>query len=104
MFRDVYKPQSGAALLAHVGLTVPDAATRAWLRRMYAVRKLRSNRPREAHALLTEALTEAGALKARGAYLLSHLLELRADVADACGDAPAGQSDRKRAEQMRRLT
>ena len=48
IYYDVYKPKSLTALLEAAGLTVPDAATKAWLRRMYAIRALRSNKPAEA--------------------------------------------------------
>lgn len=38
VLHDVYKPKSAVALLSMIGLTVPEPATKAWLRRMYAVR------------------------------------------------------------------
>ena len=100
VFYDVYKPASQSALLEAAGLHVPDAATKGWLRRMYAVRALRSNKPTEARARLTEALQEAGTLRGDGANLLSHLLELRADVAESVGDVSEADEDRARAIQM----
>ena len=103
VFHGVYKPASQSALLEAAGLHVPDAATKAWLRRMYAVRALRSNKPGEARGLLTEALQEAGKLRGSGANLLSHLLELRADVAESVGDVAEADEDRARAIQMRSL-
>ena len=83
---------------------VPEVATKAWLRRMYAVRALRSNKPAEARALLTEALQEASKLRGDAASLLSHLLELRADIAESVGDSEACNADRAHAKQMRSLT
>lgn len=83
---------------------VPEAATKAWLRRMYAVRALRSNKPGEARALLTEALKEASTLRGDAANLLSHLLEFRADIAESLGDVQARDADRAHALQMRSLT
>ena len=55
VLHDVYKPASCVALLSHVGIDVPEAAQKAWLRRMYAMRAMRSNKPAEAVSLLTEA-------------------------------------------------
>ena len=71
---------------------------------MYAVRALRSNKPGEARALLTEALKEASTLRGNAANLLSHLLEFRADVAESLGDVQARDADRAHALQMRSLT
>ena len=105
IFRDVYKPASAAALLAHIGVHVPDEAVKAWLRRMYAVRSMRANKPAEAHALLTEALGLAAPLKRRGCHLLSLLLDERADISEGLlGDASAAAADRERAAQLRELT
>jgi hypothetical protein len=56
---------------------------------MYAVRALRSNKPGEARALLTEALKEASTLRGDAANLLSHLLEFRADIAESLADVHA---------------
>lgn len=103
IFHDVYKPASCAALLAHTGIHVPDAAVKAWVRRMYAIRSLRQNKPAEAHALLTEALQQASPLRANSALLLAHLLDLRADVSDSLGDTEAAAADRKHASQMHAL-
>ena len=103
LFRDVYKPKSAVALLEHAGLSVPDAAGRAWLRRMYAMRSMRRNDPREAIALLTQALGEAGELKGRGASLLSEMLELRADLFGDLGDLASADADRKHAGKLRDL-
>ena len=105
IFRDVYKPASAAALLSHIcGLTIPDAAVKAWLRRMYAVRAMRANKAQEAHALLTEALTLAAPLKGDGSHLISLLLDERADVSEGLlRDAEAAAADRARAAQIRQL-
>lgn len=103
IFHDVYKPASCAALLAHTGIHVPDAAVKAWVRRMYAIRSLRQNKPTEAHALLTQALQQASPLRANSALLLAHLLDLRADVSDSLGDIEAAAADRKHASQMHSL-
>ena len=104
LFFDVYKPASCVALLKHVGVDVPDAAQRAWLRRMYAMRALRRNDPREAKTLLTQALTEASELRSSAAHMLQALLELRADVQESLGDREGATSDRQRAAHMRELT
>ena len=103
VFHNVYKPSSCAALLDHVGVTVPEAAQRAWLRRMYAMRALRSNKGGEALALLTEALQEASSLKGRAAHLLTLLLEQRADVHEMLRDAPSARDDRERAARLRAM-
>ena len=103
LFHDVYKPKSCVALLAHVDISVPEAAQRAWLRRMYAMRAMRANKHTEARALLTEALNEASSLRGNAAHMLQALLELRADVHDALGDAPKAVSDRERAASMRAM-
>ena len=105
IFRDVYKPASAAALLSHIcGLTIPDAAVKAWLRRMYAVRAMRANKAQEAHALLTEALTLSAPLKGDGSHLISLLLDERADVSEGLlRDAEAAAADRARAAQIRQL-
>ena len=79
------------------------AAQRAWLRRMYAMRAMRANKHTEARALLTEALNEASSLRGNAAHMLQALLELRADVHDALGDAPKAVSDRERAASMRAM-
>lgn len=100
---DVYKPAALDALLKEAGLAVPEAATKAWLRRMYAQRALRQNKVADARGLLSQALQEAAVLKTRGASLLAHLLDFRADVAESQKDYDAADSDRKRAEQMRSL-
>lgn len=103
-YYDVYKPKSGSAiLLAELGLAVPEAATRAWLHRMYAIRALRKNQPAEALSLLTTALNSAGTLGMSGAHLIDGLLELRADCSDQLRDAEAAAADRGRAAQMRKL-
>ena len=103
IFYDVYKPKSCVAMLEAEGITVPDVATKAWLKRMYAMRALRKNDPKEALGLLTTALNEAGSLRHQGATLLSHLLELRADVHDQLRDAASAEADRAKAQQMREL-
>ena len=104
VYYDVYKPASAVSLLDEVeGLCVPEAAARAWLKRMYAVRALRANDPAEALALVSLALNEAGALRHRSAHMLSLLLELRADIHDTLRQSDEAETDRQRAEQMRRL-
>ena len=103
VLHDVYKPKSAVALLEAVGLDVPEPAVKAWLRRMYAVRALRSNDPKEAIAILSEALVEAAPLKGNGAHLLSHLLELRSDVHVSVGNQEAAQQDSERAARIRGL-
>jgi len=103
IFYDVFKPSAAVALLELEGVSVPDAATKAWLKRMYAMRALRKNDPKEALGLLTIALNEAGALKHQGASLLSHLLELRADVHEQLRDPTSAASDRAMALLMRSL-
>mmetsp|Transcript_5048 Transcript_5048/g.13302 ORF Transcript_5048/g.13302 Transcript_5048/m.13302 type:complete len:212 (+) Transcript_5048:34-669(+) len=103
IFYDVYKPKSVVALLQQEGITVPQAALSAWLKRMYAMRALRRNDPKEAVGLLTLALNEAGALKQQGATLLAHMLELRADAYEQLQDQASANSDRVKAVQMRRL-
>jgi len=101
VFHDVYKPLSGQALLeAELGLDVPDAAVKAYLKKMYADRALRSNKPRDAIGLLTAALNEAGTLRTQAAFLLSRLLEQRADVHESLGDSGAAESDRAAAARM----
>ena len=70
---------------------------------MYAVRALRSNKAAEARALMTEALKETSSLRADGANLLSHLLELRADIAESLGDAKSCDADRAHSKQMKTL-
>lgn len=101
---DVYKPASAVALLEAEGVHVPEAATRAWLKRMYAVRALRRNNPQEALSLLTLGLNEAGALREQGVALLSHLLDLRADVHESVRDLQSARADREHATTMRKLT
>ena len=103
VFHDVYKPASCVALLEHIGIHVPDAAKKAWLRRMYAMRAMRSNKHAEAIALLTEGLQEASVLKSGAAHLLQQLLELRADVYDQLRDAEKAAADRKRAAGLRSM-
>ena len=100
LYYDIYKPKQCAALLGEVGISVPDAAMRAWLHRMYAMRAMRSNELTEARTLLTEALNEASSLESNAAYMLQALLELRADVHDALGDADKASEDRQRAAAM----
>jgi hypothetical protein len=106
VFHDVYKPASCVALLAHAGITTPEPARAAWLRRMYATRALRRNQPREAVALLTEALQEASTLKGAAAHMLQELLEMRADAHDLLQDESsrsAAAADRRRAASLREL-
>ena len=104
VYYDVYKPGSAATLLEHVeGLHVPEPATKAWLKRMYAMRSLRQNKPAEALGLVGMALNEAGVLKQRGAHMLSGLLELRADIHEQQQSAEAAAADRKHAQQMREV-
>ena len=104
VYHDVYKPASAVSLLEEVeGLHVPEAAARAWLKRMYAVRALRANDPAEALGLLSLALNEAGTLRTRAAHMLSLLLEMRADIHDMLRHDNEAETDRQRAEQMRRL-
>jgi hypothetical protein len=103
VFRGVYKPASAAAILDHIGVHVPDTAVKAWVRRAYALRALRSNSPAEARNLLTEALQTASVMKRRAANLMAELLDMRGDVAEALKDARAAEEDRARAAQMRRL-
>lgn len=97
----VYKPRSAHALLSTCGLSVPDEAAAAVLKRAYAIRALREGRPTEARDLLTAALNQAGALRMSAAYLLTELLELRADVSENLKDQEASAADRERAEQLR---
>ncbi len=105
IYYDVYKPKSGVALLLEeLKIDVPDEATRAWLHRMYAMRAMRSNQPREAVSLFTSALNEAGALGVRGALLLSQLLDKRADAHELVGDGEKAAADRAQAESMLGLT
>ena len=103
VFYDVHKPATCVALLQEEGITVPESATKAWLKRMYAMRALRANNPKEALGLLTGALNEAGSLRHQGATLLSHLLELRADVHEQLRDQASADADRAKAQQMRGL-
>ena len=104
LYHDVYKPASCVALLDVVGVDVPEPAQKAWLRRMYAMRALRSNKPGEAAALLTEALNEASVLRANAAHLIQSLLELRADAHEVSGERDKAAADRERAVGMRGLT
>ena len=102
IFHDVYKPKSAMALLSEeLHLSIPEEAGRAYLKKMYADRAMRANKPQEALGLLTAALVEAGTLRLRAALLLERLLEQRADVHEALGNAEAASADRARAEQMR---
>ena len=55
IFHDVYKPAACTALLEEIGVHVPEAAQKAWLRRMYAKRAMQCNKHDEAVALLTQA-------------------------------------------------
>jgi len=103
VFNDVHKPATCVALLQEEGITVPESATKAWVKRMYAMRALRANNPKEALGLLTSALNEAGSLRHQGATLLSHLLELRADVHEQLRDQASAEADRAKAQQMRGL-
>lgn len=100
----ISKTSDLVVLLEDANLRVPEPAQKAWLRRTYAVRALRRNKPGEARALLTEALGQAGALKSNAAALIAHLLELRADVAESQGDGEAAEQDRARSLKMRSLT
>jgi hypothetical protein len=102
IIHDVYKPASAMALLTkELGLQVPEEAGRAYLRKMYADRALRANKPQEALGLLTEALKTAGPLQRSAALLLCKLLEQRADVHEAVGDMEQALADRQTAERLR---
>ena len=57
----------------------------------------------EALGLLSLALNEAGTLRTRAAHMLSLLLEMRADIHDMLRHDNEAETDRQRAEQMRRL-
>jgi len=100
----ISKTNELVALLDDARLHVPEPASKAWVRRTYAVRALRRNKPGEARALLTQALHEAGALKSNAAALIAHLLDLRADVAESQGDGEAAEQDRAHSLKMRNLT
>ena len=82
---------------------MPDEASKAWLKRSYAVNALRRNDPAEACSLLTLALKDAAPLKERGALLLAALLDLRAEARQQLGQDDLAAADEKRAQQMRSL-
>lgn len=65
---------------------------------------LRRNERHEALSLLSEALIEASPLRGRGANLMLHLLELRADVHSSVGDLSAAETDIEHASRLRALT
>ena len=46
LFYNVHKPISGGALLAEVGVVVPDGAEQAYLCKMRADLAMRSNKPK----------------------------------------------------------
>ena len=107
VFHDVYKPISALALVnEELGLSVPDSAAAACLKRMYAERAMRENKMRDALGLITAALNHAGTLGIRAAYLIHQLLQKRADVHALMGDPNAAADDRAAAQRMmeRRLT
>jgi len=101
LFSDVCKPRSAQALLGESGVSVPDEAAGAALKRAYAMRALRERRSGEARDLCTAALNQAGALRLGAAHMLSELLELRADICDDLGERDAAAADRAQVEQLR---
>eukprot|EP00962_Isochrysis_galbana_P014287 scaffold4086_cov129-Isochrysis_galbana.AAC.4 len=104
LFHDVHKPRSARALLSEAGLSISDEAAGAVLKRAFALRALRECRPDEARDLVTAGLNQAGALRLDASYLLSEMLELRADISDELRDSDAAAADRVQAERLRAAT